>query len=118
VCVPLESVVGAGEDVDDGGDGLGGGGGGVGGERCEGGMGEREKSGKVFGVFFFVGNEIRQESRIGRTVDHVRRAVMVGGRGGKCSTPCTPMFTQIILPALTDLPAYHAGPKYRRQNTE
>ena len=39
VRVPLEGVVGAGEDVDEGGDGLGGRGGCVGGEGYEGRMG-------------------------------------------------------------------------------
>ena len=77
VCVPLESVVGAGEDVDEGGDGLGGRGGGVGGEGRQGSMGEREESGEVFGVFLLVVDEVRQEPRVGCAVDHVRVVAVV-----------------------------------------
>lgn len=85
--VPLESVVCTSEHVDDGSNGLGGGGGvrrrcgGVGRERGECGMGEREETGEVFGVLFLVGDEVRQQPRVRRAVDHPQRGDGDGGAG-------------------------------------
>ena len=73
VCVTLEGIVCTREEVDDGSDGVGGRGrrcGCVGGERGEGSMGERKESSEVFGVFLLVGDEVGEQARVGRAVDH------------------------------------------------
>lgn len=45
-------------------------GGSIGREGSECGMGEREESGEVFRVLFLVDDEVRQQPRVRRAVDH------------------------------------------------
>lgn len=54
-------------------------------------MREREETGEVFGVLFLVGDEVRQQPRVRRTVDHHEvMVVLVKG----CSSLCTPTTTR------------------------
>lgn len=58
-------------------------GGGIGRERGKCGMGEREKTGEMFGALFLVGDEVRQQPRVRRAVDHPRRGASGDGGAGE-----------------------------------